>query len=305
MKDALDLCQLIDRFGDDQQCRNYLEHLRWPKGIECPECHGTKVSSILKRDQYNCDNESCGHQFSVTAGTIFHDTHLPLTKWFLAVYLLCQSKKGMSAHQLHRMLKVHYRTAWYLCHRIRHAVEQATEPKLDGTCEVDETYVGGKQKGKGVWYGKHSKQVVVGIRERGGDLRFFHAEDAKSGTLAKYIRDNISTDVDVIVTDDFVSYPSAFKKAPMPAHKHRVVNHSAGQYVDGEFHTNSVESAFSLLKRGIVGTWHKISAKHLPAYLDEMTWRFNNRKNPYLFRDTMLKLIHSENLKYKELTKAA
>ena len=305
MKDALDLCQLIDRFGDDQHCRNYLEHLRWPQGVTCPKCLGTKVSSILKRDQYNCDNESCGHQFSVTSGTVFHDTHLALTKWFLAIYLICQSKKGMSAHQLHRMLKVHYRTAWYLCHRIRHAVEQASDPKMDGTCEIDETYVGGKQKGKGVYYGKRNKEVVIGIRERGGDLRFFHAEDAKSGTLAKYIRENISTDVDVIVTDDFVTYPSALRKAPMPAHKHHVVNHTAGQYVDGDFHTNSVESAFSLLKRGIIGTWHKVSAKHLPAYLDEMTWRFNNRKNPYLFRDTMLKLIHSDNLEYKKLTKVA
>lgn len=306
MNYGLNLCELIERFGDDQQCRNYLEHLRWPNGIACPKCQGTKISSILKRDQYNCDSESCGHQFSVTAGTVFHDTHLPLTKWFLAVYLICQSKKGMSAHQLHRMLKVHYRTAWYLCHRIRHAVEQASEPKMDGICEVDETYVGGKKIGQGTRAGKAAKEIVIGIRERGGDLRFFHAEDAKSGTLAKYIRENISTDVDVIVTDDFAAYPSAIRKAPMSeTTMHKVVNHSAKQYVDGDFHTNSIESAFSLLKRGIIGTWHKVSAKHLQAYLNEMTWRFDNRKNPFLFRDTMLRLIHSDNLEYKELTKAA
>jgi transposase-like protein len=304
MKEAIDLCELVDRYGNDQQCRNYLEHLRWPGGVRCPKCSGERLSSILKRDQYNCDNESCGYQFSVTAGTIFHDTHLALTKWFLAVFLICQSRKGMSANQLKRMLRINYRTAWYLCHRIRHAVEQASAPTMDGTCEVDETYVGGRQKGKGVYYGKKNKEVVIGIRERGGSVRFFHAEDAKSGTLAKYIRENISTDVDVIVTDDFVAYPSAFKKAPMPADKHRIVNHAAGMYVDGDFHTNSVESAFSLLKRGIIGTWHKISAKHLQAYLNEMTWRFDNRKNPYLFRDTMLKLIHSDNLEYKELTAA-
>ena len=303
--EAIDLTDLISRYGDDQKCRNYLEHLRWKDGIRCPKCNGTKISSILKRDQHNCDSESCGHQFSVTAGTIFHDTHLPLTKWFLAIYLLCQSRKGMSANQLKRMLGVNYRTAWFLCHRIRHAVEQATEPKLDGICEVDETYVGGKKIGMGVYAGKKAKEVVIGIRERKGDLRFFHAEDAKSGTLAQYIKENISGTVSVIVTDDFVSYPSAFKKAGMPAEKHEIVNHSAKQYVRGDFHTNSVESAFSLLKRGIVGTWHKISAKHLPAYLDEMTWRFNNRKNPFLFRDTMLRLIASSNLEYKELTRAA
>jgi transposase-like protein len=305
MKDAIDLCELIDRFGDDQQCRNYLEHLRWPHGVTCPKCLGTKVSSILKRDQYNCDSESCGHQFSVTAGTVFHDTHLPLTKWFLAVYLLCQSKKGMSAHQLHRMLKVHYRTAWYLCHRIRHAVEQATEPKLDGTVEIDETYVGGKKIGQGVYEGKRAKEVVIGIRQRGGDLRFFHAQDAKAGTLAQYIKENVSSDVDVIVTDEFSSYPHAMKRANVSVDKHKTIRHKDRIYVDGDIHTNTVESAFSLLKRGIIGTWHRVSAKHLSAYLDEMTWRFNNRKNPFLFRDTMLKLIHSGNLEYKELTKAA
>jgi transposase-like protein len=306
MKDALDLCELIERFGDDQQCRNYLEHLRWPHGVACPKCKSTKISSILKRDQYNCDSDSCGHQFSVTAGTVFHDTHLPLTKWFLAVYLLCQSKKGMSAHQLHRMLKVHYRTAWYLCHRIRHAMaEDIPAEKMGGTVEVDETYVGGKKIGWGVYAGKKAKEVVIGIRQRGGDLRFFHAEDAKSGTLAKYIQENVSGDVDVIMTDEFVSYPFALNRIGISQTKHQTVAHKAKEYVRGNVHTNTVESAFSLLKRGIMGTWHRISAKHLPAYLDEMTWRFNNRKNPFLFRDTMLKLIHSDNLEYKELTKAA
>jgi len=303
MKDAIDLCELIDRYGDDQKCRNYLEHLRWPHGIACPKCGSGKVSSILKRDQYDCD--SCRHQFSVTAGTIFHDTHLPLTKWFLATYLLCQSKKGMSAHQLHRMLKINYRTAWYLFHRIRHAVEQANEPKLSGTVEMDETYVGGKEhKGRGWNRPDNNKEVVIGIRQRGGDLRFFHAEDAKSGTLAEYIRNNVSTDVDVMVTDEFPAYPKAMLGAGVHGSKHRTIRHRSRVYVDGDIHTNTVESAFSLLKRGIIGTWHRVSAKHLRAYLDEMTWRFNNRKNPFLFRDTMLRLVHSDNLEYKELTAA-
>jgi len=302
MKEAIDLCELVDRYGNDQQCRNYLEHLRWPSGIRCPKCGGDKVSSILKRDQHNCDSESCGYQFSVTAGTIFHDTHLALTKWFLAVFLICRSRKGMSANQLKRMLRINYRTAWYLCHRIRFAVEQIYSEKLDGTCEVDETYVGGKKTGQGVYAGKRAKEVVIGIRERGGGLRFFHAEDAKGGTLAKYIRENISGDVDAIVTDEYPAYPWAIKRAEIPIEKHRTIEHQHRVYVRGNVHTNTVESAFSLLKRGIMGTWHKISAKHLPAYLDEMEWRFSNRKNPYLFRDTMLKLIESDNLEYKVLT---
>jgi transposase-like protein len=242
----------------------------------------------------------------VTAGTVFHDTHLALTKWFLAVFLVCQSRKGMSANQLKRMLRINYRTAWYLCHRIRFAMaEEIPLEKMDGTVEVDETYVGWKKIGWGVFAGKKAKEVVIGIRQRGGDLRFFHAEDAKSGMLARYIQENVSGDVDVIMTDEFVAYPFALNRIGVPQSKHQTVAHKAKQYVRGSIHTNTVESALSLLKRGIMGTWHRISTKHLPAYLDEMTWRFNNRKNPFLFRDTMLKLIHSDNLKYKELTKAA
>ena len=242
----------------------------------------------------------------MTAGTIFHDTHLPLTKWFLATFLLCQSRKGMSANQLKRMLRINYRTAWYLCHRIRHAMIEAQPlEKLDGKVEVDETYVGGKKIGQGVLAGKRAKEVVIGIRQRGDDLRFFHAEDAKSGTLAKYIKENVGADVDVLLTDEFSSYPFALDKAGISRDKHQTIEHKDRVYVRGDIHTNTVESAFSLLKRGIMGTWHRVSAKHLPAYLDEMTWRFNNRKNPFLFRDTMLKLIASDNLEYKTLTKAA
>jgi transposase-like protein len=305
MTEAIDLCELVERFGNDQQCRNYLEHLRWRNGVTCPKCLGTKVSSILKRDQYNCDNESCGYQFSVTAGTIFHDTHLPLTKWFLATFLICQSRKGMSANQLKRMLRINYRTAWYLCHRIRHAMTEANPKKLDGIVEMDETYVGRKKIGQGVLAGKRAKEIVIGFRQRGGDLRFFHAEDVKAGTLAKYIRENISSDVDVIMTDELSIYPWALKKANVPATKHKTIEHQHRVYVKGDIYTNTVESAFSLLKSGIMGTWHRVSAKHLAAYLDEMTWRFNNRKNPFLFRDTVLKLIQSDNLEYKELTKAS
>jgi transposase-like protein len=306
MKEAIDLCELMERYGDEQSCRNYLEHLRWRNGVRCPKCNGEKISSILKRDQYNCDNESCRYQFSVTADTMFHDTHLPLVKWFLATFLICQSRKGMSANQLKRMLRINYRTAWYLCHRIRDAMKAVNPQPLGGTVEVDETFVGGKQRGHQhkVGHPECKKQVVIGIRQRGGELRFFHAQDVKSGTLAKYIKENISTDVDVIMTDEFGGYPSAIAKAGVLA-EHKTVCHRDGEYVNGDVYTNTVESAFSLLKRGIVGTWHRISAKHLQAYLDEMCFRFDNRKNPYLFRDTLLKLLQSDHLEYKELIQAA
>jgi transposase-like protein len=306
MKEGIDLCELVELYGNDQDCRNYLEHLRWPDGVQCPKCGGKKISSIIKRDQYNCDSESCGYQFSVTAGTVFHDTHLALTKWFLATFLMCQSRKGMSANQIKRMLRINYRTAWYLCHRIRHAMNEANPEKLDGTIEMDETYVGGKKRGVNYRGGpgpRADKEIVIGIRQRQGALRFFRAEDVKSGTLAQYIRDNVSQDADVIITDELPAYVGAVIKFN-PDTPHKQIKHRSRVYVEGDVHTNTIESAFSLLKRGIMGTWHNVSAKHLAAYLDEMTWRFNNRKNPYLFRDTMLKLIQSSNLEYKELTAA-
>ena len=305
MTEAVDLCELMERFGDEQACRNYLEKLRWPKGVRCPKCNGEKISSILKRDQYNCDKESCRYQFSVTADTQFHDTHLPLVKWFLATFLICQSRKGMSANQMKRMLRINYRTAWYLCHRIRDAMKEANPEPLVGTLEIDETFVGGRQRGHQHKAGhpECKKQVVVGIRQRGGALRFFHAEDVKSGTLAKYIRENVSQDVHVIMTDEFQSYPKALHDAGVLA-EHKTVCHKDGVYVDGDIYTNSIESAFSLLKRGIIGTWHRVSAKHLQSYLDEMCFRFDNRKNPYLFRDTLLKLLQSEHLEYKQLVAA-
>jgi len=303
MKSKMDISKLMVDFDTESECRTYLEELRWRDGILCPRCGGKTISRIKARDQFDCD--SCRYQFSVMSGTIFHDSHLPLPKWFIATFLLCESRKGMSANQMKRILGVSYKTAWYLCHRIRAAMKEADRPKLDGTVEIDETYIGGKQHhGKGWNTVDSNKEVVIGIRERGGNLRFFHAEDAKSGTLSKYIRENISTDVDVVVTDELPAYPKAMIGAGIKGGQHKTIRHRDKVYVDGDVHTNTVESAFSLLKRGIIGSWHKISAKHLQAYLDEMVWRFDNRKNPYLFRDTIMKLITSTNLPYSELTAA-
>lgn len=299
---SVNLCSLIEQFGSEERCRAYLEALRWPDEIKCPRCQSGKISQIVKRNQFDCD--SCRYQFSVTAGTIFNDSHLPLWKWFLCVYLLCESRKGMSANQIKRTLGISYKTAWYLCHRIRAAMKEANPARLDGIVEIDETYVGGKDHGPGTRGRGGDKEIVIGFRQRGGELRFFHAADVKSGTLAKYIKENISDSVDVIMTDDSIIYPHAMISAGIHGRKHKTINHSSKVYVRGDVYTNSIESAFSLLKRGIVGSWHKVSAKHLEAYLDEMTFRFNNRANPYLFRDTLLKLIEAPVLEYKKLIAA-
>jgi len=300
MTDSVNLCSLIEQFGSEDKCRAYLEALRWPDEVTCPRCRSNKISQIVKRNQFDCDG--CRYQFSVTAGTVFNDSHLPLWKWFLATYLICESRKGMSANQIKRTLGISYKTAWYLCQRIRSAMKEAHPELLTGTVEIDETYVGGVQHGK---RGRGAnKDIVIGIKQRGGQLRFFKAEDVKSGTLARYIKENVSQDVDIIMTDEFSVYPKAMMEAGIHGSKHETIRHKSGVYVEGNITTNGIESAFSLLKRGIIGSWHKVSAKHLPAYLDEMTFRFNNRNNPFLFRDTMMKLIDAPVLEYKKLTAA-
>jgi len=296
----MNLVEMIKDFADEAKCRSYIEALRWPDGVRCPSCKHDKVYRLENRPLFLC--ASCEYQFSVTVDTIFHDTHLPLSTWFLATILLCEAKKGMSACQIQRSLGLKtYKTAWYLCHRIRSAMAQVERLPLGGKVEMDETFIGGVNRGKGWEHGYDNKEVVIGIRQRGGELRFFHAEDVKSGTLAKYIRENLRDDVEVLFTDDYKSYRSAAAHLRKDG-RHKTIRHSLRIYVKGDIHTNTIESAFSLLKRGVMGSWHRVSAKHLQSYCNEMCFRFNNRKNPYLFRDTILKLISSANLEYKELT---
>jgi transposase-like protein len=290
----MDLMKLMKECDTQDECRTILEELRWPDGIRCPACKSDKISRIVKRFQYDCD--SCRYQFSVTVGTTFHDSHLPLPKWFAAIYLMCESKKGIPALQLKRNLHIGYNTAWYLCHRIRIAMQELEPKLLGGTVEIDETYVAGTKRR---WRPKVNPQVVIGIRQRNGDLRLIRAKDAKSKTVREIINANVGGHVEVILTDESAIYPWALSK--IQKGKHQTINHSK-TYAHGDVHTNTVESAFSLLKRGIVGTWHKVSAKHLPAYLDEVCFRFNNRHNPYLFRDVLIKLIQTPHVEYKQLT---
>ncbi len=285
----MNLPDLIDRFADEDKCRDYLEGLRWPDGVRCPRCDSDKVSRIVKRNQFDCD--SCRYQFSVTAGTLFHDSHLPLRKWFLAVYLLAESKKGISGKQLQRSLGVSYKTAWYLGHRIRAAMGDGVQPLLTGTIEVDETLVGGKRRGVGRG-SREGKTMVVGAAQRGGEVRLKVVQSNDRKSLHGFIKEQVADDAEAIYTDEWPAYYGIGDEDT----RHERVNHSAGEYVRADVHTNTVEGVWSLFKRGIVGSYHQISTKHLPAYLDETEWRFNNRENPYLFRDTLLVLIHGEAL---------
>jgi transposase-like protein len=284
----MNLVDVMNEFSTDEKCRELLKRLRWPDGAKCPRCHDSAVELETAKDLLFCNR--CQYQFTATAGTIFHDSHLPLSKWFITTLLLCESRKGMSANQIKRTIGVSYKTAWYLCHRIRAAMSEARKEPLYGKVEMDETYVGAHYSGRR-GRGSLNKEVVIGIRQRGGPVRFFHAADVKTGTLAQCIRDNIGKDLDVMMTDDFAAYPYAVKRAGIDPSKHRTINHSSGVYVKGDIHTNTVESAFSLLKRGIIGTWHRISAKHLQAYLKEMEFRFNRRNNDDLFLDTLQHMV--------------
>ena len=296
------LVDLMSRFSDDICCRELLERLRWPTAPKCIRCGG----EVQRRNEILICTP-CHYEFRVTTGTIFADTHLALEKWFMAVLLLCEARKGMSAMQLKRTLGISYKTAWYLCHRIRAAMASAERLPLTGTIEMDETYVGGVERGGKRGRGT-DKDIVLGIRQRNGDLRFFHVEDVKSGTLAKFVQEHVSGNVEVIITDDSSSYPKALNDAAPPLFgnmrsKHKTIKHSAGVYVEGEIHTNTVESAFSLLKRGIVGSWHKVSAKHLARYLAEMEFRFNRRKGYDLFTETLRHMVTCDPLSFRDLVR--
>lgn len=292
------MMDLMDQFGTDEKCRAMLEKLRWPDGVRCPRCNGVKHTAMTSRGQYDC--LTCGYQFSVTSGTIFHDTHLPLRKWFMAILLTVESKKGVSANQVKRILGLgSYKTAWYLCHRIRAAMTEHDAPQLNGTVEVDETFIGGKLKGQGKGRGAYlkNKAIVIGVIQRGGKVRLQVIDRTDRKTLHRFIKNHTAPDTEVIVTDDWRAYRGIGDHDT----KHEVVNHSAKEYVRGDIHTNGIENIWSLLKRSVTGTYHKLSVKHLDAYLDELEWRFNNRENSFLFRDTLIKLLNSSNVEYKEL----
>lgn len=297
-KAEMNLVKLIEQFGTDEKCRARLAKLRWPNGVECPRCAGKSISTLANRDQYDCN--ACRYQFSVTSGTIFHDSHLPLSKWFLAIYLMTESKKGMSALQMKRTLDIAYQTAWHLCHRIRAAMRDANCELLRGVVEVDETYVGGKVRGMGRGY-KGNKSIAIGAVQRGGKIRLQVIPFADRSTLHQFVKDNTAPDTEAIYTDELPAYVGIADADT----RHETVNHSAEEWVHGDIHTNGIESVWSLLKRSIIGAYHKVSMKHLDAYLDELEHRFNNRKNEFIFRDTLTKLVNAAKLPYAELTKAA
>ena len=277
----LTLDQINQRFATDETAREYWEAIHWPKGPVCPHCGNKKANRIYKvtpneakkirAGLYHC--AECTSQFTATIGTIFEDSHIPLRKWLIAWYMICSSKKGISSLQLQRILGLgSYRTALFMTHRIRHALkEPAFKDKLKGTVEADETYVGGKTRG----HGRHfmgNKVPVVSLIERGGRVRSQVMKRVTGKNLKEVLKANV-TPASTIMTDELPAYRRATKDFA----SHQVVNHSAREYVRGLAHTNGAEGFFSLLKRGVVGTFHHISEQHLPLYLAEFDHRHNTR----------------------------
>lgn len=277
-------------FPDEDACRAYLVRRRWPEGPRCPRCGNEKLAE-LKARPFHWQCKACapnGYRFSVLVGTIFENTNVPLRTWFRVIYLMLTSKKGISALQVHRMMGFgSYQTAHYLCHRVRAGLVDPEFRKLMGIVEADETYIGGKNKNRHKdkrtpGTGVANKLIVVGAVSRKGNVVARVIDNTGASTIQGFVREAVSTKVDLLATDELTSYVALGKDYP-----HRVVRHSRGEYVVGAVHTQTIDGFWSLIKRGIMGTFHKVSAKYLPLYVAEFEWRYNNRDNRDIFGATV------------------
>ena len=290
------LPKLMDAFDTDAECRQILEELRWPNGVCCLRCGSVSISRSKTRKQFDCND--CRYRFSVTTGTVFNDSHLALPKWFMAVLLMCEAKKGISANQMKRTLGVAHKTAWYLCHRIREAMSTAKPAKLSGDVECDETYIGGKLSHDKSRNYRANKAVVLGALERDGRIVLTKGRDSSHYEIRRFVWNTVSDSASRLITDEHSAYRGIMDEDTI----HETVNHSRKEYVRGDVHTNSIEGAFGLFKRGLVGSFHQVSHKHLDRYLDEFEFKYNNRKNAFLFRETLTRLITTKPLQYDRLT---
>ncbi len=297
------IVDLVTTFPTEQKCIDHLEAILWAGNVVSPFDANSKIYKCAG-NKYKCKNT--GKYFNVKTGTIFDDTKIPLQKWFMAIYLIANHKKGISSHQLSRDIKVTQKTAWYLLHRVRYAFNhEKFQEVMENTVEADETYVGGKarnkhknKKGKGT-QGRSikDKTPVAGLLERGGNVRAFKVENTKAETIHPMIISNVKAG-SKLMTDEWWAY-----RGLGAYYNHGIVRHALNQYVDGENHTNTLEGFWSLFKRGVIGIYHNISSEHIQSYLYEFAYRYNTRKiaDPKRFNAYLLQ-VDGKKLTYKQLT---
>ena len=301
------------QFHDPEKARQYLESQVWPDGPVCPHCgslskdHYPLKGKTTRPGLYKC--KDCREPFTVTVGTVFERSKIPLNKWLMATYLLCSSKKGMSSHQLHRTIGVTYKTAWFMTHRIREAMTSKAKRLLGssgGPVEADETYWGETKRSKA--RGKRGqgieKMKVLALVERGGELRTFHVSRVNSKNIAPILREQISNNAQ-LMTDESKIY----KRVGKDFASHETVNHTAKEYVRGLAHVNTLESYFNILKRGLIGTFHHVGEQHLQRYCSEFDFRYN-RRTALGYTDVdryhdAIKMIRGKRLTYRRINTPA
>jgi transposase-like protein len=274
-------------FPTEDACDAYLVANRWPQGVRCPRCNSDRVYSLpSKKWHWECPDCRKGgaYRFSDIAGTIFENTKIDLRQWFRVIHMMLVARKSISALQVHRTMGFgSYRTAWHMCHRVRAALMDKEFRKLMGIVEVDETYIGGKNKNRRAGKrtsgtGGTGKETVVGAVERRGNVVARVIAHANTATLNAFVRQAVSEKVSLLATDENAAYN------PLDdIFNHASVNHSKGQYVNGAVHTATIDGFWSFLKRGIMGSFHKVSRKYLPLYVAEFEWRYNHRNDPAIF----------------------
>lgn len=302
----MNLFSLARKFPNEDAALLHLIRVRWPHGVRCIACDHDKCWLVESKGKtgkprrlFQC--AECGLQFSATAGTLFHDSHLPLTKWFAAIALMTEAKKGVSAMQVQRHIGMTYKTAWYLCQRIREAMQEPADSVLGGQgkiVEIDETMIGGRVAGAGVVAGGANKISVVGMVERGGRVHMQTVKKVNKESLQAILDAKLSPDTDKIVTDGGGIYRKMF-----PADKHEAGNHTKEKRARQKLTNQTVEGAFSLFKRGVVGSYHRLGMEHLDRYLGEFCWRYNRRAmQPWMFEMALTNLVGKKPLPYKKLT---